>query len=350
MSAPDLLRLAVVCGGYSAEAAVSRKSAANVMEHLDRSRYAPTLVHIDRDGWWAEVDGERRAIDRAAFTVPGLPPFDGAFIIVHGTPGEDGRLQAYFELIGMPFTTGDARNMALTFHKGWTTGLLRAKGHPVAPSKEVPKGADVEAIDLESLLVGIGLPCFVKPNEAGSSVGVHRVDTLDQLRPAIAAALRAEDSSVLVEGFLNGREFTIGVLPDGRGGVEALPITEIISHNAFFDYQAKYEGASDEVTPAHLPDETREQMQDLAVAVYRDLDCAGMARIDMILVDGIPRIIEINTVPGFSAASIVPQQGAAIGLSKGDLLTRVVEATVGLAHKRRRAAPLDSPPQLNENK
>ncbi len=330
MNAPKL-RLAVVCGGYSAEAAVSRKSAANVMEHLDRERYEPTLIHIDRAGWWAEVEGERREVSREQFTVPGLPPFDGVFIIVHGTPGEDGRLQAYFELLGIPHTTGNARNMALTFHKGWTTGLLRSKGHPVAPSKEIPQGADVAALDLELLLVGIGLPCFVKPNEAGSSVGVHRVDRVEELRPAIEAALAAESSSVLVEGFLNGREFTVGVLPDGAGGVMALPITEIISHNAFFDYAAKYEGASDEVTPADLPVETTEQMQELAVAVYRDLDCRGMARVDMILMEGIPRIIEINTVPGFSAASIVPQQGAAAGLSKQDILTRVVEATVGLA-------------------
>ncbi len=332
MNAPKL-RLAVVCGGYSAEAAVSRKSAANVMEHLDRERYEPTLIHIDADGWWAEVAGERRAVSREKFTVPGLPPFDGVFIIVHGTPGEDGRLQGYFELLGIPHTTGNARNMALTFHKGWTTGLLRAKGHPVAPSKEIPKGADVEGLDLELLLVGIDLPCFVKPNEAGSSVGVHRVDRVEELRAAIRAALAAESSSVLVEGFLDGREFTVGVLPDGAGGVMALPITEIISHNAFFDYAAKYEGASDEITPADLPAETTEQLQELAVAVYRDLDCAGMARVDMILMDGIPRIIEINTVPGFSAASIVPQQGAAIGLSKQDILTRVVEATVGLAKK-----------------
>ena len=330
MNAPKL-RLAVVCGGYSAEAAVSRKSAANVMEHLDHERYEPTLIHIDPEGWWAEVEGERCPVSREKFTVPGLPPFDGVFIIVHGTPGEDGRLQGYFELLGIPHTTGNARNMALTFHKGWTTGLLRSKGHPVAPSKEIPQGADVAALDLELLLVGIGLPCFVKPNEAGSSVGVHRVDRLEELRPAIEAALAAESSSVLVEGFLKGREFTVGVLPDGAGGIMALPITEIISHNVFFDYAAKYEGASDELTPADLPVETTEQMQELAVAVYRDLDCRGMARVDMILMEGIPRIIEINTVPGFSGASIVPQQGAAAGLSKQDILTRVVEATVGLA-------------------
>lgn len=323
------LRLAVVCGGYSAEAPVSLKSAANVMEHLDRSRYAPTLVHIDPDGWWAEVAGERRAVNRADFTVPGLPPFQGVFIIVHGTPGEDGRLQGYFELLGLPHTTGDARSMALTFHKGWTTALLRGKGHPVAPSKEVARGTDVDALDVEELLVGIGLPCFVKPNEAGSSFGVHRVDREEEVQPAIAAALAAERSSVLVEGYLRGREFTVGVLPNGAGGVHALPITEIVSHNAFFDYQAKYEGASDEITPADLPQEVTDQMHALAVAVYRDLDCRGMARVDMILVEGIPRIIEINTVPGFSAASIVPQQAAAMGLSKQALLTRVIEATIG---------------------
>lgn len=328
MAQSSLLHLAVICGGYSAEAPVSLKSAANVMEHLDRSRYQPTLIHIDQQEWWAEVSEERRLVNRGDFTVPGLPPFDGVLIMVHGTPGEDGRLQGYFELLGMPHTTGDARNMALTFHKGWTTALLRAKGHPVAPSTQVAQGTDLSSLDLEALLVGIGLPCFVKPNEGGSSVGVHRVDTLDQLLPAIQAALEVEHSSVLVEGFMSGREFTVGVIPDGKGGLEALPVTEIISHNLFFDYAAKYEGASDEITPADLPMAIAEHMQQLSLAVYRDLDCRGMARVDMIVMDDIPRIIEINTVPGFSKASIVPQQGAAIGISKQEILTRVIEATL----------------------
>lgn len=328
MSEATPLHLAVLCGGYSAEADVSRKSAANVMQFLDRSLYQPTLVHINRDGWWAEDGAQKLPINRANFTAEGLAPFDGVFIMVHGTPGEDGRLQAYFELLGIPHSTGDARCMALTFHKGWTTSLLRGKGHPVAPSKHIPIGTDVEALDLEELLVGINLPCFVKPNEAGSSVGVHRVETMEGLKPAIRQALAAEHTSVLIEGLLVGREFTVGVLPDGAGGVHALPVTEIISHNAFFDYAAKYEGQSDEVTPANLSKDETETLQRLAEAVYNDLDCAGMARVDMILMEGIPRVIEINTVPGFSAASIVPQQGEAMGISKTELLTRVVEATI----------------------
>lgn len=328
MSEATPLRLAVLCGGYSAEADVSRKSAANVMRYLDRSLYEPTLVHIDRAGWWAEVNEQRIPINRSNFTVDGLEPFDGAFIMVHGTPGEDGRLQAYFELIGIPHTTGDARCMSLTFHKGWTTSLLRGKGYPVAPSKQIAIGADIASLDAEELLVGINLPCFVKPNEAGSSVGVHRVETLEELKPAIERALAAEHSSVLIEGLLVGREFTVGVLPDGSGGIHALPITEIISHNAFFDYAAKYEGQSDEVTPANVSPEETDSMQQLAESVYLELDCAGMARVDMILMDGIPRVIEINTVPGFSAASIVPQQGEAMGIDKTTLLTRVVESTI----------------------
>ena len=298
------------------------------MDSLDRARYAPTLVHIDRDGWWAEVDGARRPVDRSDFSVAGLKPFDAVFIMVHGTPGEDGRLQAYFDLIGLPYSTGGARSMALTFHKGWTTGMLRSKGLPVATSKEIAKGTDTADLDAEELLAGIGLPCFVKPNEAGSSIGVHRVDAAEGLIPAIAAALKAEDSSVLIEGFLEGREFTVGVIPGGAGEPVALPVTEIISHNAFFDYAAKYEGQSEEVTPADIPEDDALRMRDLAVEVFQALDCRGMARVDMILMAGIPRVIEVNTVPGFSAASIIPQQAAAVGISKTELLTRVIGATV----------------------
>lgn len=299
------------------------------MDSLDRARYAPTLVHIDPDGWWAKVNGTRTTVNREDFSVPGLAPFDGVVVMIHGTPGEDGRLQAYFDLIGMPYSTGGARSTALTFHKGWTTGLLRSKGLPVASSKEVAKGTRVADLDPEEWLAGIGLPCFVKPNEAGSSIGVHRVETVEEFLPAVEAALAAEDSSVLVEGYLKGREFTVAVIPGEDGGLQPMPVTEIISHNAFFDYDAKYNGQSDEITPADIPNDDAVRMQHLAVEVYRALDCRGLARVDMILMDGIPRVIEVNAVPGFTSASIVPQQAAAIGLSKTELLTRVIEATIG---------------------
>jgi D-alanine-D-alanine ligase len=326
------MTLAVLAGGYSAEAAVSLRSAETVMAHIDRSRFQPYLVRIERGGWWAEgPEGEVLPIDRRDFTAttPDGPLFfDGVFIMVHGSPGEDGKLQGYFELLGIPFSTGGSRSMALTFHKGWTTAMLRNAGIPVARSVEL---FPHEPVDPAALTAQLGLPCFVKPNEAGSSIGVHRVDTPEALAPAIAAAFAAEPGTVLVEALLPGREFTVGVLPPAHPAAAPtpLPVTEIISFNAFFDYAAKYEGASREVTPAEIPEAWAAKMQALAGQIYRLLHCRGVIRVDMMVApDGLPHVIEVNTVPGFSAASIIPQQAAAAGISTTDLITRILEATL----------------------
>ena len=322
-----VLQIAVVAGGYSGEAEVSRKSAATVMDHIDPTRYRATLVHIDRDGWWAEVDGRRMEVDRADFSVPeaGLR-FDGVFVMVHGSPGEDGRLQAYFELIGMPHTTGDARSMALTFHKGWTNDLLRARGVPVA--RAVALGPE-SVWTAEELVAELGLPCFVKPTESGSSIGVSRVDRAEDLARAVAEAMAAERPGVVVEAMLVGREFTVGVIPGADGRPCALPITEIRTDRPFFDFQAKYLGASEEITPADLPPARAAALHALALRTYALTECRGMARVDLIdsETDG-PHVIEVNTVPGFSPASILPQQAAAAGLTTTELLTRVLAATV----------------------
>ena len=326
----DVQRVAVTCGGYSGEADISRKSAAMVFKHMDRMRFAPTLVHIDRDGWFAESEGERFPIDKGDFTwmdSKGVQRgFDVVFEMAHGTPGEDGRLSAYFELIGLPYTASQPRTLAIGHHKAWTTALLARLGHPVA--KAGIYRADIldslEA-DQEGLAAEFGLPCFVKACESGSSIGVTRVDEPGQFRGAFEAAFEASDS-VMVESFLDGREFTCGVIPSTPGGPPRfLPVTEIISDNAFFDYEAKYAGKSREETPADIDDELTSDIQERAVAVYRDLDCSGMARVDFILHEGKPHVVEVNTVPGFSEMSIIPQQAQVVGISPTELISLILD-------------------------
>lgn len=332
MGASSPLRIAVLAGGYSGEADVSRRSAAMVMAHIDRDRFWPYLVHIDREGWWTQ-EGEglpRLSVNRQTLgftsasgeeTTPDL-----AFVMVHGTPGEDGLLQAHLNLCGIPHTTASARVMATTFHKGWTTALLRDAGISVARSIECLPTETWSAQRVQEVVDELGLPCFVKPNESGSSIGISRVTEADQLWPAVVEARATGSSTVLLEAMLQGREFTCGVIPDGQGDVMALPVTEIVSHNAFFDYSAKYDGQSHEITPAELDSSSTTALQRTAVAVYRHLHLEGMARVDMMMADGeAPHVIEINTVPGFSAQSIIPQQAAAMGMDKTSLISRIID-------------------------
>ena len=328
---PNVMQIAVTCGGYSGEADISRKSAAMVVQHMDRDRFIPTLVHIERSGWFAEpVEGERYPIDKGDFSWMDAGgqrhTFDAVFEMVHGTPGEDGRLSAYFELIGMPYTASQPRTLAIGHHKAWTTALLARLGHPVARAgifrKDVLQRLDQEA---PVLAEEYGLPCFVKACESGSSIGVTRVDEPAQFRAAFEAAFDASDS-VMVESFLDGREFTCGVIPSAPGGPPRfLPVTEIISDNAFFDYEAKYAGKSREVTPADIDDTLTLDIQDRALVVYRDLDCSGMARVDFILHEGVPHVVEVNTVPGFSAVSIIPQQAQVVGIAPTELISLILD-------------------------
>ena len=332
MGASTPLHIAVLAGGYSGEADVSRRSAAMVMAHMDRTRFSPYLVHIDPDGWWVEhpesgkrteVDKESLAYTHAEGTVVRA---DVAFVMVHGTPGEDGLLQAHLDLCGIPHTTASARVMATTFHKGWTTALLRDAGIAVARSVECVPSDMWDEAQQSAVIDDLGLPCFVKPNESGSSIGITRVASQDQLWPAIMEARETGTSTVLVEALLQGREFTCGIVPDGQGGVQALPVTEIVSHNEFFDFAAKYDGQSHEITPATLDDRDVEALQRQAKAVYRTLHLNGMARVDMMMeVGGEPHVIEVNTVPGFSAQSIIPQQAEVASMDKTALISLLID-------------------------
>ncbi len=326
------LHIAVLAGGYSGEADVSRRSAAMVMEHVDRTRFVPYLVHIDPDSWWVEhpETSERTPVDKDTLAYKHAEnttvQADLAFVMVHGTPGEDGQLQAHLDLCGIPHTTASARVMATTFHKGWTTALLRDAGISVARSVECLPSDKWDDSRQKEVLESLGLPCFVKPNESGSSLGITRVTQREQLWPAVLEARKTGTSTVLIEARLKGREFTCGIIPDGLGGIQALPITEIVSDNDFFDYAAKYDGQSHEITPAQLDPRDTNALQDQAVMVYQTLHLKGMARVDMMMEQGgEPHVIEINAVPGFSAESIIPQQANVAGIDKANLISRLID-------------------------
>lgn len=333
MKHPTPRRVAVLAGGYSGEAEISRKSAAMVLAHMDRELFVPVLIHIDVEGWWCvrPQDDQRVVVDQRTFS---FATADGdrwtpqlAFVIVHGTPGEDGILQRGLESAGIPHTTASSDTMALTFHKGQTNRALREAGLPVAASDEVDPDETWDNEHQESVLSRLGLPVFVKPNEAGSSLGISKVKRASELWPAVEAARAEEGGSVLVEANLEGREFSCGVIPDGAGGLQVLPVTEILTDNEFFDYAAKYKGQSQEITPAPLDGQDTAELQSITLRVYETLHLRGMARVDMMLVPGnTAHVIEINGVPGFSEASIVPKQAAAVGLNKRALVTRLLQA------------------------
>lgn len=319
--------LIVFTGGYSGEAVISRKSAAMIMAQIDRTRFEPVLVHINPKGWFFETEASGEKTATTLDDLVGDPrKFIGAFIMVHGTPGEDGKLQTMLDAAGMRYTTGDADCMALTFNKGRTNALLRNENIAVARSVEL---AHTEPWDAHEISESVGMPCFVKPNETGSSIGISRAETVAELAGAIALARSVSTSGVLVESLLEGREFTVGVVPDEHGKPTVLPVTEITTERSFFDYEAKYQGASQETTPALIPKEQSDALQAQALAVYRATQCRGMARVDMIWTEpGVASVIEVNGVPGFSEVSIIPQQAEKSGFTKSKLISNIIDSTL----------------------
>ena len=297
-----------------------------VMNNIDRERYEPTKVIITREKWIAEIDGAEVQVDKNDFSVvtkTGKLTFDGVFMIIHGTPGEDGLMQGYFQMLNIPFTTGQVQNMALTFNKKQTTRTLSAMGYQTAKSTTLKR---LESYSASFVVQSVGLPCFVKPNCGGSSIGTSRVNKVEDLHIALDKAF-AEDHQVIIEEFIEGTEVTCGVIVI-NGVVTALPITEIVSKKEFFDFEAKYQGASEEITPARLEQSVYTQVQRYSEDIYRKLDCNGMIRIDYLIRKSEIFVVEVNTVPGFSEASIIPQQAAAIGMSKTELITTVIESSL----------------------
>ena len=299
-------KVAVIEGGYSSEKAISIKSAQTVFEHLDRSKFDPTRVFIDEIEWTAYDEDGKYPIDKNdfSFTKNGIRQiFEYAFIVIHGAPGEDGKLQGYFDMIGLPYNTSSAAITSLTFQKFHCNRYLSTFGIHVAEAVLIKKG---DEINQQEILNKVGLPCFVKPTDAGSSFGVSKVKEENQLLDAINHAFE-HGKEVIVEAFIKGRELTNGVYQNEEG-IQVLPITEIISENEFFDYEAKYKGQSNEVTPAKISTALEKEIKDLTYRIYDLLGMKGIARMDYIINDdGSPFLIEINSVPGMSKESIVPQ-------------------------------------------
>ena len=316
--------IAIVAGGDSSEYEVSVKSAAEVSAALS-SKYFVYVIMIRGTNWyWEDQKGRYFNIDKNDFSLQTDDMkirFDVVFIAIHGTPGENGLLQGYFDMLGIRYTSCGASCSALTFNKQACKMFLKEYNIPMASGKLVRKG---DNIDVEELAAAIGLPCFIKPNDSGSSFGVSKVKSKKDITPAFEKAFKESDEA-LIETYMKGREIACGVVIV-KDKILTLPVTEIISKNEFFDYEAKYTpGKSNEITPANLSKEAAEEIQRLSAEIAKLLGCYGIVRVDFIIVDSTPFFLEINTVPGMTKESIIPQQAKAAGLSASNLYSMVIE-------------------------
>ena len=323
------MNVAVVMGGYSDESAISLRSGQLILNNLDENKYQTFEIHILKEEWYCLLAGVKYPINKADFTFTKdnqTIKFDVAVNTVHGTPGEDGHLQAYWELIDLPYSGCNYYQSSLTFNKRDTLSVLSKFNIPKANSIYITKG---DVIDGNKIVAELGLPFFVKPNQSGSSLGISRVNSLEDLPKALDFAF-AEDNDILIESYLKGTEVSVGVL-NFKGKTTVLGITEIVSQNAFFDYEAKYLGKSSEITPARISTELEILVIETAKKVYESLGMRGFSRTDFIIMNGIPHFIEINTNPGLSIQSIFPQQAAYANISFSDLLDN--EITLALQKK-----------------
>lgn len=317
--------IAIIAGGDSSEYEVSMNSAKGIYSFIDKEKYTLYLVELTRQKWEAILtDGSRTPIDKNDFSfmengVKVKPDF--AYITIHGAPGENGILQGYFELLGIPYSTCDVLVSALTFSKFTLNQYLKSFGIRVAESMLVNKQHEVS----EDLIIEkIGLPCFIKPNASGSSFGVTKVKTREQIRPALQEAFKESDD-VMIEAFMDGIELANGCYKTKEKSV-ILPITEVVSQNEFFDYNAKYKGEVTEITPARLSPELTDRVQKLSSAIYDILKCKGIVRIDYIITEGEKiNMLEVNTTPGMTATSFIPQQVRAAGLDIKEVMTDIIE-------------------------
>ncbi len=317
--------VAVVMGGYSDEYLVSLKSGQLIFDSLDREKYNVYKVVILKEEWYFLNENEEKLpLNKADFSVTRSSgetiSFDVCFNTIHGTPGENGLLQAYWDAIGQKYTGCGFYQSALTFNKKDTLAVLSKYGIPSAKSIYIRKG---DAINEDEIISELGLPLFVKPNQSGSSLGISKVKAKSELPAALEFAFK-EDHEILIESFLDGMEVSVGVL-DYQGETTVLGITEIVPDKEFFDYEAKYEGASQEITPARIDEETRYKVEKIAKHAYESLGMSGFSRSEFIIMNGTPYMLEMNTNPGFSPASILPQQARHYGISIQDLCGNEVE-------------------------
>ncbi|NNK12469.1 MAG: D-alanine--D-alanine ligase [Flavobacteriaceae bacterium] len=318
------LNIAIIMGGYSSEHQISLLSGQNVYKHLSKERYNLFRVIISTEKWACLDDTNREyPIDRANFSVEiedKKISFDCVFNAIHGSPGEDGLMQAYFELLQLPQTSCGYYQAALTFNKRDLLSVLKPYGVKMANSYYLNQG---EEINEDEILRKVGLPCFVKANRAGSSFGITKVHKPEELIHGIEHAFK-EDPEIIIESFLEGTEVSVGVITY-QGKTTVLPITEIVSENDFFDYEAKYQGKSQEITPARISDKEKEAVTQIAKMVYNTLGMTGYTRSEFILISGVPHMLEMNTTPGLTEKSILPQQALAAGISLADLFESAVK-------------------------
>ncbi len=317
--------IAIVAGGDSSEVVVSLKSAAGLYLFMDKERYNLFIVTIVCQTWQVEwSDTEKIAIDKNDFSFTRndvKTTFDFAYITIHGTPGENGILQGYFDLIGLPYSCCGVLAAAITFNKFTCNQYLKGFGVKVSESLVLRAGQTVSDEEVDQK---IGFPCFVKPNVGGSSFGVTKVKSIDQVQPAITLAF-AEGAEVMVEAFMAGTEITCGVYKT-KSKSHVLPITEVVSENEFFDFDAKYKGQVQEITPARIADALTKRVQKLTSAIYDILGCKGIVRIDYIISEGdVINLLEVNTTPGMTTTSFIPQQIAAAGMDIKEVMTEIIE-------------------------
>ena len=316
--------IAIIMGGYSSEYEISLKSGNVVYESLNDTKYNLYRIHIFKDKWVYVDDNDNEfPVDKHDFSISingEKINFNCVFNAIHGAPGEDGFMQAYFELLNIPQTSCNMYQAALTFNKRDCLSVLKPYGIKTAESYYVNFG---DTIDEEAIVNKVGLPCFVKANKAGSSFGITKVYKKEDLQNALDVAF-AEDDEIIIESFLDGVEVSVGVIKY-KGEVKVLPITEIVSDNDFFDYKAKYLGESQEITPARINDDMANKVRVVAKKVYEILKMDGFSRSEYIFKDGEPHLLEVNTVPGFTKESILPQQAVAAGISLEELFGNAIE-------------------------
>ncbi|MCF6182443.1 D-alanine--D-alanine ligase [Lutibacter sp.] len=316
--------IAIIMGGYSSEANISLKSGEVVYQNISKEKYNTYKIHILKNKWVLVDDNNQEySINKHDFSATinqKKIDFDCVFNAIHGHPGEDGTILAYFKLLGIKHTSAPFYQMALTFNKRDCLSVLKKYGVKTATSVYLNKG---ETINVSEIITAVGLPCFVKPNNAGSSFGISKVKTEEKLIPAIEKAFK-EDTEILIEEFLDGSEITISVL-NYKGEIKVLPMTEIVTENDFFDYEAKYLGKSEEITPARISDEIHQKLEILAKKVYQKLNISGISRSEYILVNNEPYFLEMNTVPGLTTKSLIPQQAAKAGITLQNLFHNAIE-------------------------
>lgn len=319
------MKIAILAGGDSSEYGISVKSAAEIQKWLSGNGYHADIVLVRGMEWYVKQDKEKVPFDKESFSYKignKKIKFDYAWNIIHGTPGENGLIPGYLDMLKIPYNCSGPLSSALTFNKYVAKNYLRQFGIMTAESEMIQKG---KPYDLDSIIEQVGLPCFIKPNNGGSSFGTSKVTQSEQMKPAIDAAFK-EDDQVIIESFVKGREITCGLLKTAKKE-RVFPLTEIVTKNEFFDYGAKYEGESDEITPANIEEEMARRVMELSSEIYDHTHCRGIVRVDFIIRGNQIYFLELNTIPGMSKESIVPQQIRAAGLTVEEVLMEVIEDT-----------------------